>query len=423
LELAGQVRKIALRRHPQLTHQLGAMVSRRTLGTLVAGYVCVVLLVATIFWPLWRGGAVDGDIGWLRSWTDIASGLFGLPVEASFDGGYALLGLFVRVMGMIMRGLFLGVVVVKILSMQPLAWRSSVAVTRSPSGEVALVGRFYNRLFINLYDLEIRAFVRTQSTVDGTSFISNRDMLLLGRAAKRVASLSWPISKPGTPYSIRVPTEDDAPARILESSSFELDGLSVKSGSEVVFLVTGRIAGLGTTFLSERLYKFPADFSLGRPGQIDPTQNKPQTWRGWENFEGTEDLYVFGYGSLADRDHMEKFLHRPLQDTGDFVPATLLGFRRAWNVSMENMDTVAGYKYYIDLDAEQDDQRLDGAVAFLGIRDDPAHEVNGALVRITRGDLQTLDKRERNYDRLDVSHRIRVNGGLQRSSHHLRATS
>ena len=46
--------------------------------------------------------------------------------------------------------------------------------------------------------------------------------------------------------------------------------------------------------------------------------------------------FLFGYGSL-------------LRFPGG-IPCHLLGHRRAWNVAMDNRQTIPGYKYYVDPD-------------------------------------------------------------------------
>jgi gamma-glutamylcyclotransferase (GGCT)/AIG2-like uncharacterized protein YtfP len=96
--------------------------------------------------------------------------------------------------------------------------------------------------------------------------------------------------------------------------------------------------------------------------------------------------YVFGYGSLLERPEP--------------VPCELTGFRRTWNVAMDNRRTIAGYKHYVD--------RASGArgpwfVTFLNIVRDPASTVNGVLLEADEATLERLDRRERNYERVDVS--------------------
>jgi cation transport regulator ChaC len=97
-------------------------------------------------------------------------------------------------------------------------------------------------------------------------------------------------------------------------------------------------------------------------------------------------MFVFGYGSL-------------LRHAGG-IPCHLLGHRRAWNVAMDNRRTIPGYKYYVDPDTGE---RPAVHVAFLNIYAGPDGRVNGAAFPVTPEALEELDRRERNYDRVEVT--------------------
>jgi hypothetical protein len=115
--------------------------------------------------------------------------------------------------------------------------------------------------------------------------------------------------------------------------------------------------------------------------------------------------YVFGYGSLV---------------AGEFTPsreprregfiADLLGMRRGWGVAMDNRVDLPGYKCYLDSDG----RRPPVSVCFLDIDEDPGGpeqaRVNGVCLPVDRSGLRALDRRERNYDRIDVSDRLGVDG-------------
>jgi gamma-glutamylcyclotransferase (GGCT)/AIG2-like uncharacterized protein YtfP len=98
--------------------------------------------------------------------------------------------------------------------------------------------------------------------------------------------------------------------------------------------------------------------------------------------------HVFGYGSLA----------------GDLLaagrPARLPGHRRVWGVAADNRRAIPGYKRYR--------LRSDGSlpeifVAFLDVVEDPERAVNGVVAPVDGETLAALDRRERNYDRVDVT--------------------
>jgi len=99
---------------------------------------------------------------------------------------------------------------------------------------------------------------------------------------------------------------------------------------------------------------------------------------------------VFGYASLVLDSHRG-------------TVARLPGYRRVWGVATDNLRSIPGYKMYLS--------RSDGSwpavyVAFIDIEPDPSSAVNGVVLPVTPAELELLDRRERNYDRVDVSGQI-----------------
>jgi hypothetical protein len=119
---------------------------------------------------------------------------------------------------------------------------------------------------------------------------------------------------------------------------------------------------------------------------------------------GRAPQFVFGYGSLVSHRQVTAGLAptREPQATG-FV-ADLVGFRRRWGVAMDNRRDLPGYKYYTAADGS----RPDVWVAFLDIwpSDDREAVVTGLCLPVDDAALEALDRRERNYERIDVSDRI-----------------
>jgi cation transport regulator ChaC len=97
-------------------------------------------------------------------------------------------------------------------------------------------------------------------------------------------------------------------------------------------------------------------------------------------------VFVFGYGSL-------------LAGADGGVPCRLRGFRRAWNVAMENRRTIPGYKYYLD----ERDERPEVFVTFLNVLADGGGSVNGVALEVGADALAALDRREFSYERFDVT--------------------
>lgn len=83
-----------------------------------------------------------------------------------------------------------------------------------------------------------------------------------------------------------------------------------------------------------------------------------------------------------------------------FRLCNLRGYRRCWNVAMDNSQDLAAYKYYLDADTGH---RPEVYVTFLNIRPAAGHEISGILFSVTEEELLMLDTRERNYTRNEIS--------------------
>lgn len=99
--------------------------------------------------------------------------------------------------------------------------------------------------------------------------------------------------------------------------------------------------------------------------------------------------FVLGYGSLV-------------ADVAGGHRAVLTGARRAWTVAMDNTLDLPGYKFYLDADGV----RPAVSVAFLDLVDDSTASVEGICRPVTDDDLAGLDRRERQYERVDVTDRV-----------------
>jgi gamma-glutamylcyclotransferase (GGCT)/AIG2-like uncharacterized protein YtfP len=111
--------------------------------------------------------------------------------------------------------------------------------------------------------------------------------------------------------------------------------------------------------------------------------------------------FVFGYGSLAAR--LGPVATREIRPHG-FV-AELSGARRTWGVAMDNRRDLPGYKYYTDATG----RRPEVFVAYLDLLGSDA-TVNGLCLPVDGTILPELDRRERNYARVDVSDRVDAGG-------------
>jgi gamma-glutamylcyclotransferase (GGCT)/AIG2-like uncharacterized protein YtfP len=78
----------------------------------------------------------------------------------------------------------------------------------------------------------------------------------------------------------------------------------------------------------------------------------------------------------------------------------LRGYRRRWQVAMDNSRDLPGYKYFVDAGTGE---RPAVFVTFLDLAPDPESSVNGVLLEVDDHRLAELDARERNYERREVT--------------------
>src|SRR2546429_319229 len=83
--------------------------------------------------------------------------------------------------------------------------------------------------------------------------------------------------------------------------------------------------------------------------------------------------------------------------------AELRGFRRGWQVAMDNTRDRPGYKHYV---APETGERPALYVAYLDLVPDPETTVNGVVFALDVEPLKALDSRERNYERHEMTQRM-----------------
>jgi len=110
---------------------------------------------------------------------------------------------------------------------------------------------------------------------------------------------------------------------------------------------------------------------------------------------------VFGYGSLVSRESIAQTLGRKAPEP---VPARLAGWRRRWSIYRRN---TAHEKVFERVDGEPFEH-------VVGLNIERAPDAiedewpNGALMALTREDLERLDRREVRYDRVEVTAEVRA---------------
>ncbi len=112
-------------------------------------------------------------------------------------------------------------------------------------------------------------------------------------------------------------------------------------------------------------------------------------------------LYIFGYGSLVDLDKLKIFLQKETFLPGELFICKLKGYRRIWNVSMDNKRDLPNYKYYTE-SINGKDKRPPYFVTFLNIEKYIDSEVMGVLFKVDQKMLEKLKIRESHYKLINI---------------------
>jgi dephospho-CoA kinase len=115
--------------------------------------------------------------------------------------------------------------------------------------------------------------------------------------------------------------------------------------------------------------------------------------------------YVFGFGSLVDLAALAEYLDRDAFADHEIERCRLRDYRRAWNIARDNSEVIPGHDHLV---CSVSGERLDGYVTVVNIRAAPGHAVNGIAFRVSDAELAVLDRRERNYNRIEVTDRLDV---------------
>ena len=102
--------------------------------------------------------------------------------------------------------------------------------------------------------------------------------------------------------------------------------------------------------------------------------------------------YIFGYGSLVEPNEIKQYLTVKT----DIYYARAKGFQRVFNVSVDNMQQLKGYKYYVD----KNGIRPNIYVTFLNIIKNKDINLLGSVFYVDDNMFKAVDRRERNYNRI-----------------------
>lgn len=114
-----------------------------------------------------------------------------------------------------------------------------------------------------------------------------------------------------------------------------------------------------------------------------------------------ERTWLFAYGSLVSPNSLESTIGRAVEPGTDFRVAQLAGWGRRWNYGSKGL---RGHWTHDGVDVR------DGLVVSLGVVRSAAEACNGVIFHVTADELAHLDHRERDYQRVDVTDQITVDG-------------
>jgi cation transport regulator ChaC len=108
----------------------------------------------------------------------------------------------------------------------------------------------------------------------------------------------------------------------------------------------------------------------------------------------SDATWVFGYGSLVSPESMARTIGRTVAPHEGWLAAHLHGFGRRWNYgSKRQRADWHGPDGFVE----------SGVVICLGIEAAADERCNGVVVRVDDRELAALDRRESDYDRVDVT--------------------
>ena len=395
-----------MRPHPRIRTALSLRIGRLNLLSIVGVYLAITVASAAVLAALMQ--AVDSrHRGFSHLFRATLAAVFSPGDLLTADGespAYYVIAALATLIGVLLPIFMLGAFVFKLFQQEPLTWRKVVSIESRFNEPPVLVFRFYNSSSSDLVNMRILVIARILSTGMPRT-VTNFRLPVLERTGKSVDEASWPYSRSGVPFSIRVQLGSGLTAQeTVDKAMLCLPGRDEAiECSRVTFLLvaSGQVLESGNSFLSAREYAATADVVHGHFQEINAYAGEnPRLWHGWANFDGNVEMFVFGYGSLVSPRSVSATLGHDV-DGKSFEFAKLRGWRRAWNVGSDKSSHPERTFHFAD------GTEFDGLTVALGVvqcSDDQS--CNGTVFPVSRADLTILDVRERNYTRIEVTDRV-----------------
>lgn len=122
----------------------------------------------------------------------------------------------------------------------------------------------------------------------------------------------------------------------------------------------------------------------------------------WQLCDGMPNCpkYVFGYGSLMHPESASKTFPGLSEQSYEFIPTRLRGYRRTWTAIKRNR-----------IKAKTIDEKIPAFLAYMNIEKSQNDSSLGVVIPVSDNDLEALDVREEMYIRLDITKHIEIING------------
>lgn len=399
-------------RHPRIRTSFAIVLSRHSVGRITMLYLVLSLMLAAIFGCIFSLTRSDHPsfgaafrLALASLWTTVDPLNVGRGAETI---SYYAAAASTTALSVILPLFLLGAFIFKLFRHDPIEWRQMVSVINYRGFGTSLHFRFYNGTIEELGDLRVEVFVRIRSAGQPNLVVNRR--VRVAAADELVEGGYFGLNMPGVPITIAVPLNTSLSLEeVVHGGSLQVQdatsGLVHSSRVDFLVIVKGTSLRTGENFTSVKSYSAATHLEVGHYQDIEVDENRdPKEWEGWNNFEGTRDIFLFAYGYLVSVEGISGLLGYPLKPEDGPISARLNGWRRTWNVGSNKESHPERVL------TTEDGREYAGTLAYLGLERSEGDYCNGAVIRVDNRDLVVLADSERLYDRQNVTDQVEWNG-------------